>query len=82
MRHGEHFSAWPLTVPVLCYRYTLKDSPEPLGKAADPRDFQVDHDDRIIWLASGLSPQRRERAIDLAVSRAWSECSALVPAVG
>lgn len=78
MRNG----VWPLVIPVYCYSYTLQDSPEPLGDVDNPGDYQIDHEDRIIWLAPGLMPPRRGHAIALAVSQAWVECADLAPSVG
>lgn len=70
--------ARPLTVPVAGRPYRIMDAPEPLDGAAD---FQVDHEDAVIWLASHLRGRRRERAIAAGTALAWAERGGMIPLV-
>lgn len=67
------------TAWIVCYRYRIIDAPHRLEGDGD---FQVDHVERVIWLAPGLSPCRREYVLEVAISRACAQVESLAPAVG
>lgn len=63
-------------------RYRIIDSPEVLrNHAGRACDYQIDHVERVIWLAPGLTDDDREEVLEAAIPRACAEVLRRVPAV-
>ena len=64
----------PVTVPVLEVEYTIRQAPEPIrddeGRVCE---VQIDHEDRIIWIAPALPLVDQMRVLPQAVSHCWQE---------
>lgn len=64
----------PLRIPVMEDEYSIQEAPHPLcDEVGDECAFQIDHDDRVIWIDAGLGHDDQVRVIPLAVSHCWQE---------
>lgn len=67
------------TAWIVCYRYRIIDAPHALDGGAD---FQLDHVDRVIWLAPELDLCWRAEVLEVAIARASADVVELAPVVG